>query len=494
MSDRDWNMTSYQQIKSVGHSEGKLIVEFLDGSKHSLPLEQLMTPSNLTSVNVEELRFNPYEIIISTPEGEKEIPWTTIRLLTDPDFAKYWANMAEVEASQVGKRLRVLRKSRHLSGKEVAERAGITPQSLSRIENGHHDVVFTTLKKILAAMGYKLSDLTNVEYRGQSIEDIVKRLDDIGIKRDFIYKRLFFDVSGETGHIEPLNYFVETVSRIYKFSRDEIFTANSLTLDTSTMDVKLKSSQAYVEKQTNAYTFYAHYLSLLALNAIKVKPQKVLPQKADELRNSILDNYRSLSFESLLAYAWDMGIPVVPLVDPGAFHGACWNINGQIAIVLKQSTNSQGRWLYDLAHEFGHAIIHSSSRRTSIVEGEEVTPFNESQEEEEANAFATELLLHGNQEALVEKCVSVARGKVEYLKSAVLQVATSENVPVDLLANYLAFRLQKTNNTNWWGTANNLQITEPSPLALAKETMINRLDLDTLSREDRILLLKAIEI
>ncbi len=46
-----------------------------------------------------------------------------------------------------------------MKSKELAERAGITPQSLSRIENGKHDVVFKTLQKILGAMGYALKDL-----------------------------------------------------------------------------------------------------------------------------------------------------------------------------------------------------------------------------------------------------------------------------------------------------------------------------------------------
>ena len=39
----------------------------------------------------------------------------------------------------------------------------ITPQSLSRIEHGHHDVAFQTLSRILAAMGCNLRDLADVQ-------------------------------------------------------------------------------------------------------------------------------------------------------------------------------------------------------------------------------------------------------------------------------------------------------------------------------------------
>ena len=39
----------------------------------------------------------------------------------------------------------------------------ITPQSLSRIEHGHHDVAFLTLSRILAAMGCNLRDPADMQ-------------------------------------------------------------------------------------------------------------------------------------------------------------------------------------------------------------------------------------------------------------------------------------------------------------------------------------------
>jgi len=80
-------------------------------------------------------------------------------VLTDGEYAAYLAAAADEQARQVGLRIRALRTSRGLSSKELAERAGIAPQSLSRIEHGRHDVVLTTLQRILAAMGYALKDL-----------------------------------------------------------------------------------------------------------------------------------------------------------------------------------------------------------------------------------------------------------------------------------------------------------------------------------------------
>ncbi|MDZ7291618.1 MAG: helix-turn-helix domain-containing protein [candidate division KSB1 bacterium] len=94
-----------------------------------------------------------------TEKGELEISWSTIRTLSDAEYSARMASVAEEQAKKIGYRIRELRQRRGLKSKELAERAGITPQSLSRIENGRHDVVFKTLQKILGAMGFGLKDL-----------------------------------------------------------------------------------------------------------------------------------------------------------------------------------------------------------------------------------------------------------------------------------------------------------------------------------------------
>lgn len=105
------------------------------------------------------MTHDAFEIMVPTPPGEAHISWFTIRALTDRGFAAHLATMADKRARQVGLRIRELRDRRDLTSKEVAQRAGITPQSLSRIEHGKHDVVVSTLQRILAAMGYSLKDL-----------------------------------------------------------------------------------------------------------------------------------------------------------------------------------------------------------------------------------------------------------------------------------------------------------------------------------------------
>lgn len=153
-----WDTKEYRRMVSANYRDGKLIVRFEDGAWVSVDARRLLPPEK-GGVQWERLSTSPYEITVPTERGDVEIPWSTVRALTDREYSAHLADAAEEEARQIGVRIRALRQSRNLSGKELAERARITPQSLSRIEHGHHDVVFTTLQRILAAMGCSLKDL-----------------------------------------------------------------------------------------------------------------------------------------------------------------------------------------------------------------------------------------------------------------------------------------------------------------------------------------------
>ena len=167
MTNEKWNELGYQRIVAVERQQDRLRVTFADHDTVVLFLKQIMPWDR--GQNKADVTFTDYAVSISTPEDTFDVPWSTFRLMSDRRFAAHWAEEAEKQAKQVGARLKELRKKRNLSGKEVAERAGISPQSLSRIEQGHHNVVFTTLQKILAAMGYTLQDLTEVEMSSASL-------------------------------------------------------------------------------------------------------------------------------------------------------------------------------------------------------------------------------------------------------------------------------------------------------------------------------------
>lgn len=164
---RYWDTREYVTITRAFERNGKLFVSFADASHAVLDAAQVLPPD--TGVpHWKDLAFTDREVLVPTSRKDVEIPWITIRSLSDERFRSHLTRAAEEEARQVGQRLRRLRKQRHLSAKEVAKRAGITPQSLSRIENGHHDVVFATLRRILSAMGSSLKELAALESQSRA--------------------------------------------------------------------------------------------------------------------------------------------------------------------------------------------------------------------------------------------------------------------------------------------------------------------------------------
>ena len=159
MKEERWDKPAYQHITAASICRDMIEVLFADNSRITVPVLELlggdMEPLDVT--------HSDYEVVVHMATGDVDIPWTTLRRLSDAGFEDHWAKIAVAEETRVGACLRKLRVARNLTGREVANRAQITPQSLSRIEHGHHDVAFQTLSRILAAMGCNLRDLADVQ-------------------------------------------------------------------------------------------------------------------------------------------------------------------------------------------------------------------------------------------------------------------------------------------------------------------------------------------
>jgi DNA-binding XRE family transcriptional regulator len=157
-----WDSTQYMRIVRVeGQPRGRLEIIFADDTKVDVDGRRIV-PAGVKDACWEKARpgENGFEIVIPQQNGaEIDIPWDVIRTLTDSSFAAHMCRAAEEQARAIGKQIRELRQARGLTARELAARTGITPQSVYRIERGKHDVVLTTLGKILAAMGYTYRDL-----------------------------------------------------------------------------------------------------------------------------------------------------------------------------------------------------------------------------------------------------------------------------------------------------------------------------------------------
>lgn len=155
-----WAQHTYQRICSAHEHAGTLDVCFEDGTQAQVQTARLV-PHGSKEIDWSHLSVTPYEVTVPAADGPIVIPWSRIRTLTDAEYAAHLAAAAAEEAQRIGLRIRALRERRGLTGKQLADRAGITPQSVSRIEHGHHDIVFTTLRRILAAMDCTLRDLSD---------------------------------------------------------------------------------------------------------------------------------------------------------------------------------------------------------------------------------------------------------------------------------------------------------------------------------------------
>src|SRR4051794_40854809 len=151
-----WEQREYGHMTRVESIGDRVRVEFADGDAVEVPVRRLEPPASHGAFDWRTARVDGPEIVVDGGRRAHAVSWLDVRALTDSEFAAHLARVAEEEAQHVGQQIRRLRERRGLSGAELAARASITPQSLSRIERGRHDVVYTTLQRLLAAMNYTL--------------------------------------------------------------------------------------------------------------------------------------------------------------------------------------------------------------------------------------------------------------------------------------------------------------------------------------------------
>jgi hypothetical protein len=167
-------------------------------------------------------------------------------------------------------------------------------------------------------------------------------------------------------------------------------------------------------------------------------------------------------------------------------------MHGRGVIVLKQQTQSEARWLFDLLHELWHAGEEPDQAERSLLELPETdTERRNSKEEKHASMFAGNVALFGRAEELVGLVMKETNKLVPRFKAAVQNIAAREGMAVGSLANYLAFRLS-LEGQNWWGAANNLQ-PEGDPWTITRDAFLLRCDLSQATPTDRELLTRALE-
>ena len=474
-----WEQRAYQRIADAYLDGGRLVVRFANGDEVRVDPKRLAPPGS--SADWMALNAAPSEIVVSTSDAPIEISWFDLRAATDPAFAAYLTSAADDEAARVGRRLRAMRTQRGMSARQVAELAGITPVSLSRIEHGHHDVVYRTLQRLLAAMNFTLADLATFE-PPVPLDTARARLHEAGLPRSVIDRLL------ERGHASA-EQVSSRIRRIFGWTADDLVGPGALPLRRTALPLRFKAATTQAPESA-AYSQWALAIARIADEALR-RPAADVPDNPLAIRDEVIDQYGDVRFRSLLDWCWDHDVAVVPLDDPGGFHGACLSTSGRATVVLKQRTSSASRWAFDLAHELGHVARHLPSDGAFVETGEISLRAPSDDDEQEANDFAGELLL-GDPDALAAQLERDSGGNIRWLKNSVAGLADREALDVGVLAGYLAYRLGLY-GTDWWATAATLQDTSVDAPRLAREALAARLDLTCVDDpDDRRLLELAI--
>lgn len=388
-----------------------------------------------------------------------------------------------------------------MSQEDLAHRLSLKEQQIQRYEATDYEAAsLARVSEVAKALGLQIKEdvlLPGIEF---SVANLLKRLSGAGLDRNFVLRRLlprpylWQSPEPSEGGQEVVLETVEGLHRIYGWSPAILSGSAPLVLhSTASATARFKLPARIRESSLAPYVMYAQYLSLLAIQATpQIRPEP-LSDDPQTVRSEIIEKFGELSFESVLRFVWTRGIVVLPLNDSGAFHGACWRFKGRNVIVLKQRTRSAARWLHDLLHEYLHAARNPDLEEHPVIEEAEMSPERRNSDEEQAaSSFAGNVVLDGRAEDLAQECVKAAKGKVESLKGVVPKIAQKAGVPVDALANYMAFRLS-LQGINWWGTATNLQAEGISLECTPRELLLEQAQLGLLNPVDRDLLMRALE-
>lgn len=391
-----------------------------------------------------------------------------------------------------------------LSQKELASRLGLKEQQIQRYEaTDYASVSLTRLIETAQALGITILDKAQLTIEEFSVDTFFKRLNQVGLDRDFVIRRLLPPALSEELQNKPRREInglalqsTDRIGRIFDWSFKEILGKDPLHIKPALIaGVRFKAPSRIVERKVSAYTVYAHYLSLLLNKTVQHLTQKHIPSDPYEVRDEILATYGSISLEGALRYVWNLGVPVLALDDPGNFHGACFRDDSRNVIVVKQNTKSSSRWMFDLFHEFWHAAQEPEKPTRTTIEvssdpgGTSSSPPDD--EDKIASQFAGAVLLGRDANKLVEMCMKEANNNVRNLKRVVKIIAPREKAPLDSLSNYLAFLLS-FDGWNWWGTAARLQEPGLNPFIIARNILLEYINLEKLHEQELDLLRQAI--
>lgn len=391
-----------------------------------------------------------------------------------------------------------------LTQRDLALRLGLKEQQIQRYESEEYaSASLKRLREVMAALGVTLEGDLVLPDREVSLSSLRRNLARLGFNRDVINKRLLKGLQSNSGSAKVFER-AQQLGSLLSVPSQVLFGDSSVGhLPALSTTARFKAASNAAHAALDAYTRYAEGVADIVLRATSHLDPPQTPGSDQDVRAAIDERAQLLAPEmkslmtnshvlliAVLQYLYELRIPVIALRDPGAFHGACFTRSGRSVIVLKQTTDSSAKWLYDLLHELAHLRQPSIGKERSWIELGDISEWSDTPEEEAAHASAADILFYGRAEAVVTNCLRMAEGSVERLKGVVRQVAVNAEVPADVLANYLAFRLSQR-GINWWPTAATFQ-QATAPWASASDLLLQQLELTAIDATERGVLIDVL--
>jgi ribosome-binding protein aMBF1 (putative translation factor) len=245
-----------------------------------------------------------------------------------------------------------------LSHKDLAHRLHLKEQQIQRYEAERYaSASLQRIQQVARAIGVGVREELLMPLAPTTFNALVTKLGQAGLDRDFLTSKLLptADIARLDGTAGPsdesrlIARTADVASRVFGWSNEELFAHAALAPPRyATAEARFKIPAGRRTRATNLYAAYANYLAVTVLKASEALPRERIPADAGAFREALLARYDTLSFRNTLCFAWDLGVPVLPLRDRGTFHGACWRYDHRNVVVLKQNSRHLARWVFDL--------------------------------------------------------------------------------------------------------------------------------------------------
>ena len=286
--------------------------------------------------------------------------------------------------------------ARGLSQRDLADRLGLKEQQIQRYEATEYEFAsFARIRNVVDALGLDIDQSLLTGEEGVSLRALLNRVSAVGLPTEFVRRRLvprrLGSSSPESEGVEgtaPISAAAETIGRIFQWSPKLLLSGGTLELAPALGNARFKVAANANPARVSAYAFYAHYLSLLVMQACSHHPVRPIPTDPGVLRAGIEFNANSSALAAAVNHVWDLGVPVFATRRPRIIPRSLLQEDGRNVIVLKQRSSSESRWTYDLFHELWHAGQEPDLPERTVLEARSCHPSGESRRRKKPRAVS----------------------------------------------------------------------------------------------------------